>query len=175
MFSWRNKKNIYLIPTYLDLWLCAEIQTQHTKATIFTLINPPEPLVLPLQTVQSQINWLLKGSYSTDQNSWTFPWHKFKFPQQYWSQTFYEFSEEDTSGPKYSSFIWLKCRIPWHLTIIFATFPFFPDTSQNSLTIPWPWKKEISLTFPSGVWTLHYLGKYNSQMTVQGLQCSPFC
>ena len=74
----------------------------------------------------------------TDQNSLTFPWHKFKFPWQYWSQKFYNFSKEDTLGPKIPassgwnvkfpdiSLTFLQNFIfPWHITE-------FPD---NSLTL----------------------------------------
>ena len=92
-------------------------------------------------------------TFRTDQNSLTFPWHKFKFTWQYWSRKFYEISKKDTSGSnipassgsnvKFSdiSLIFLQNFLPWHITE-------FPDLE----------KIQISLTFPWHVWTLH-IGK----------------
>ena len=93
----------------------------------------------------------LQGSYIQNwpkfpDISLTFSWHKFKFPWQYQSRKFYEFSKKNISVTKHSSFIRPKCKILWH----FCNISFFPEKSQNSLTIPWPWKKisfsDISLT-----------------------------
>ena len=79
------------------------------------------------------------------------PWHKFKFPWQYWSRKFYEFSKKDTSGPN------IQASSGWNVEFpdIFAKFHFslthnkFPD---NFLTE----KILIFLTFPWHVWTLNY-------------------
>ena len=67
--------------------------------------------------------------FRTNQNSLTFPWHKFKFPWQYWAQKYYEFSKKDVSGPNISasscwnvkfpnvSLTFLQNYIfPWHIT-----------------------------------------------------------
>ena len=76
----------------------------------------------------------------TDQNSLTFPRHKFKFPWQYWSRKFYEFSKQDTSGPN------IPASSGWNVK--FRHFPDIFPKYHFSLThhrIPWPWK---NLNFP---------------------------
>ena len=87
----------------------------------------------------------------TDQNSLTFPWRKFKYPWKYRSQKFYEFSNKDTSGQNILALSGWNVKSP-DISLKISQISLFPDTSQNSLTVPWPWKK--SLIFPWRVWTL---------------------
>ena len=89
-------------------------------------------------------------TFRTDQNFLTIPWH-FLTQIQKISLTLLEpkilwISKKKYIWTKHPSLVRLKCKIPWH----FCKISFFPDTSQNSLTIPWPWKNcnfpNISLT-----------------------------
>ena len=92
-------------------------------------------------------------TFRIDQSSLTFPWRKFKFPWQYQSRKFDKFSKKTYIRTKHSSFIRLKCKIPWHFLDIFAKFHF----SLTHHRIPWQFPDLEKKKFPwhfQHVWTL---------------------